>query len=239
MRKSSPCSRWLTGSCLALALLFGSSCSVLVSTPTLAKDAKRDTVVQCNNDGVNHLKKEEFDKAAAKFIEALTLAPSYSLARSNLGIAYNNWGLSVVKKDPRLALKYFHLAVWFSSEKEKGISSQNLEFARTEIYKNTKSFDALVTIARDCAKRGDHAGAIWEYKQALKLKEDDVVRAELEKVQLPEDLKRILAPPRPADVDFGPYMAALQKKIKRHWFPPKRNASKHVVAIFQINRPAN
>jgi TonB family protein len=39
-----------------------------------------------------------------------------------------------------------------------------------------------------------------------------------------------------ADVDFGPYMANLQRSIKRNWFPPKGEESKRVVCIFKISK---
>jgi len=39
-----------------------------------------------------------------------------------------------------------------------------------------------------------------------------------------------------ADVDFGPYMSDLQRRIKRAWFPPKGNESKRVVVVFKIHR---
>jgi TonB family protein len=38
-----------------------------------------------------------------------------------------------------------------------------------------------------------------------------------------------------ADVDFGPYMADLQRRIKKHWFPPKGNESKKVVVVFKVH----
>ncbi len=38
-----------------------------------------------------------------------------------------------------------------------------------------------------------------------------------------------------ADVDFGPYMADLQRRIKKHWFPPKGNESKRVMVIFKVH----
>jgi hypothetical protein len=38
------------------------------------------------------------------------------------------------------------------------------------------------------------------------------------------------------DVDFGPYMANMQRKIKRNWFPPKANTSKRVVVLFTLSR---
>lgn len=38
------------------------------------------------------------------------------------------------------------------------------------------------------------------------------------------------------EVDFGPYMAELQKRIKRRWFPPKDQETKRVVVFFKIKR---
>lgn len=38
------------------------------------------------------------------------------------------------------------------------------------------------------------------------------------------------------DVDFGPYMADLQRRIKRAWFPPKGNESKRVKVIFKVHK---
>ena len=38
-----------------------------------------------------------------------------------------------------------------------------------------------------------------------------------------------------ADVDFGPYMADLQRRIKRAWFPPRGQESRRVKVIFQVH----
>jgi len=38
------------------------------------------------------------------------------------------------------------------------------------------------------------------------------------------------------DVDFGPYMANLQRNIKRMWFPPQRQESRRVVVMFKVDR---
>ena len=40
--------------------------------------------------------------------------------------------------------------------------------------------------------------------------------------------------PAAAEVDFGPYMADLQRRIKRQWYPPKGNESKRVKVRFKI-----
>jgi TonB family protein len=37
-------------------------------------------------------------------------------------------------------------------------------------------------------------------------------------------------------VDFGPYLAEMQRRIKRAWFPPKGNESKKIVLKFKIAR---
>ncbi|HEY9788385.1 MAG TPA: energy transducer TonB [Candidatus Obscuribacterales bacterium] len=37
-----------------------------------------------------------------------------------------------------------------------------------------------------------------------------------------------------ADVDFGPYMADLQRKIKRQWYPPKSLEPKRVTVLFKV-----
>lgn len=38
------------------------------------------------------------------------------------------------------------------------------------------------------------------------------------------------------DVDFGPYIAELQRRIKRNWVPPADNRDKRIVAVFTIRR---
>jgi TonB family protein len=45
----------------------------------------------------------------------------------------------------------------------------------------------------------------------------------------------VVTAPR-ADVDFGPYMANLQRNIKHSWHPPKGNESKRVVVLFKIHK---
>ncbi len=37
------------------------------------------------------------------------------------------------------------------------------------------------------------------------------------------------------DVDFGPYMSALQRKIKSNWKPPRYSESNQIVATFSVN----
>ncbi len=48
----------------------------------------------------------------------------------------------------------------------------------------------------------------------------------------------IAAAPEPAkgDIDYGPYMADLQRRIKRAWFPPRANECQQVVVTFKVHR---
>lgn len=38
------------------------------------------------------------------------------------------------------------------------------------------------------------------------------------------------------DIDFGPYMEELQRRIKRAWTPPRGNESKRVIVIFKVHK---
>jgi TonB family protein len=49
----------------------------------------------------------------------------------------------------------------------------------------------------------------------------------------------IFNPVAQADVDFGPYMADLQRRVKRAWFPPKGRESDRVVIVFRVDRDDN
>ena len=55
----------------------------------------------------------------------------------------------------------------------------------------------------------------------------------------PPPNSRPLAPPSIAakkDIDFGPYMNELQRRIKQAWRPPRGNESKRVIVTFKINK---
>ena len=49
------------------------------------------------------------------------------------------------------------------------------------------------------------------------------------------NIKPPVLPIKPADVNWGPYSADLQRRIKRAWFPPKGNETTRVVVLFIIH----
>lgn len=52
----------------------------------------------------------------------------------------------------------------------------------------------------------------------------------------PVSVEPVPAAANSADVDFGPYMADLQKRIKHNWFPPKCNETRRVKTTFSIDK---
>ena len=68
--------------------------------------ADSNQVINLNNQGVKALNAGTFSEAVKDFQAALNLDPSYQLARDNLAIAHNNYGLQL-KNDPKKALKEF------------------------------------------------------------------------------------------------------------------------------------
>jgi TonB family protein len=44
------------------------------------------------------------------------------------------------------------------------------------------------------------------------------------------------ANPRPVEVDFGPYMAELQRRIRKHWFPPHAPTTRVAIVTFCLAR---
>ncbi|MFX9696103.1 tetratricopeptide repeat protein, partial [Acinetobacter baumannii] len=71
-------------------------------------------VINLNNAAVKALNANNFPEAIKNFEAALKLDPSYKLARQNLAIAHNNYGLQQ-RNNPKLALSEFHKALFLDS----------------------------------------------------------------------------------------------------------------------------
>ena len=133
-------------------------------------------VVELNNEGVKALNAGNFQLAITKFEQALKLDPSYQLAKENLAIAYNNYGLQL-QNNPKEAIKQFHKALYLNPN--NATTLQNLEGIITLMRKNPKSFKDRVELADQARLAGDFQGAIIEYKEALRLKDDANIHMKL------------------------------------------------------------
>lgn len=219
---------------LGLAL---SASLYLWGLPACATDAE---AVSLNNEGVKSLHQNETETAIYKFKLALKKSPGYKLALENLAVAYNNTGIAE-QKDERKSLRDFHMAAWF--DPRNATTLENTKSVIKSLKKNPASFEDRVQLADDALKDGDFAGAIVEYRAALEIKEDAQIRKKMAEVKIPDEWS--MASLNPAfnqtvktaakDVDFGPYMASLQRRIKRAWFPPKGDESRKITVLYKIN----
>ena len=214
-------------------------CAVLAAAVgwQAASAAPREAVV-LNNEGVKAINTGNCQLAIVKLEQAWKLDSNYQLAKENLAIAYNNYGLQL-QKSPKEAIKQFHKALYF--EPKYATTAENLDGIITVMHKNPKAFEDRVALADEALREHEDIGALIEYRQALAIREDSSVRAKLNAVSRRVELNhRAVASGNSssntaADVDFGPYMAELQRSIKRAWFPPKGDKSKRVVVVFKVH----
>lgn len=229
------------------------ACVLLTMAPT-AIAASDASVIALNNEGVMALNKSNYKLAIQKFLDALKLDPYYQLAKDNLAITHNNFGLSL-RNNPQAALVEFHEALWLGPNNQTTL--QNIEGIIRKMGKDPKSFEDRLSLGVEARKNGDFVGAVVEYSAALKLHEDPIIRATLavlrglgKDASTPQlDMHQNQAGPtipspttqaRPNDgskqIDYSDYMAVLQRAIKRAWHPPNLEASKRTVVIFDVHK---
>ena len=131
--------------------------------------ADSNQVIELNNDGVRALNSNNTQLAIQKFEQALKLDPNYQFARENLAIAHNNNGLSL-RTNPKAAIKEFHQAIYLNPNNTT--TQSNLAGIITMMGKNPHSFADRVQLGDDARHSGDMIGAIIEYSEALKIKDD-------------------------------------------------------------------
>lgn len=150
---------------------------ISVALPTMpSAQAASSQVVGLNNEGVKALNAGNFQLAVQKFQEAVKLDPSYGLARENLAIAYNNYGLQL-QNNPKEAIKQFHKALYLNRNNATTLS--NLEGIISMLGKNPKKFQDRVELGDQARLAADFEGAAIEYIEALRLKEDPKIHAKL------------------------------------------------------------
>jgi len=136
---------------------------------TLPANADNNQVIELNNDGVRALNSGNVQLAMQKFEQALKLDPTYQLARDNLAIAHNNSGLQL-RNNPKAAIKEFHQAIYLNPN--NSTTQSNLAGIISMMNKNPHSFTDRVQLGDDARHSGDIIGAIIEYSEALKIKDD-------------------------------------------------------------------
>jgi tetratricopeptide (TPR) repeat protein len=148
--------------------------------------ADATTVTSLNNDGVNALKVNNYAVAIEKFKAALKLDPDSQLARDNLAIAHNNYGLQL-RNDPKAALKQFHEALYLN--RSNPTTLVDVEGIIKIMGKDPHRFKDRVELGDQARQpaNADFIGAIIEYSEALKIKDDPAIHAKLGDVYLLRD----------------------------------------------------
>ena len=82
---------------------------------TQNEDSREIKAIKLNNAGVQALNAGDCQLAIEKLKDALHVYPSYQLARDNLSIAYNQYGLQI-RETPREALKQFHQSLYLAPD---------------------------------------------------------------------------------------------------------------------------
>lgn len=131
--------------------------------------ATSSRVIELNNAGVRALNQQNFTEAIRQFEAALKLDSSYELARKNLAIAYNNYGLQL-QKNPMQALKQFHKALVLDPSNQT--TQQNVSGIIRFLNRDPNKFEDRVDLGDQSRKSGDFTGAVVEYQAALKIKND-------------------------------------------------------------------
>ena len=95
---------------LAFSVLLFNQSSVVYGQST---STDNNQVIEINNEGVKALNAGNTQLALQKFAQALKADPNYQLARDNLAIAHNNYGLQL-QNNPKAAIKEFHQALYLN-----------------------------------------------------------------------------------------------------------------------------
>jgi tetratricopeptide (TPR) repeat protein len=159
---------------LALALSLALQASYPFMMPAFAVD--ENAVITLNNEGVKALNAGNYADAIKAFEAALGKDPTYKLARENLAIAHNNYGLQL-RNNPPAALQQFHKALYLNPS--NATTLQNVEGIIRMMGKDPKNFNDRVKLGEDSQKSGDFISAIIEYQAALNLKPDPKIYVKL------------------------------------------------------------
>jgi TonB family protein len=115
-------------------------------------------------------------------------------------------------------------AVKLAATPNNGAVREEFRVSVRDVGSNADSAPDLVALG-DRVRKANPAAAAAIYYESLRLKDEAAVWA---KYKTAKDLSN-------GDVDFGPYMASLQRRIKKHWFPPKGHEGDRVVVKFKLD----
>lgn len=185
MRKGNSGARFFVA--IATILFCSGSIATGVLPGLLAAVAQSSQAVNLNNEGVKALNASNFQLAIQKLEQAIKVDASYTLARENLAIAYNNYGLQL-QNNPKEAIKQFHKALFYNPGNTT--TNSNLEGIIHYMGKDPNSFKDRVALANEARKGLDFEGAMIEFQAALRLKDDSKIHMSLGDVYRVRDMNK-------------------------------------------------
>lgn len=123
-------------------------------------------VLALNNEAAEAINQGNPLAAIDKLKKAMQLAPDYNLARENLSIAYNDYGLTL-KSDYKLLLKQIEKSLFYCRSNDTTI--ENLNGCIKLIGKNPQSAKDRMELGDEALKENDPERAVVEYSEAIKI----------------------------------------------------------------------
>lgn len=130
--------------------------SIFLLSFQLSVQAQSNSAFEMNNRGVHLLEEGKYDKAIALFKAALIQIPTYRIAKTNLGVALSNKGLSSIK-DGNLAAGIALLEESVKVDSTNQTTLKILEKAKQRFEKEKSTPIESLHYAASCAKRAEAA----------------------------------------------------------------------------------
>lgn len=136
---------------------------------------QNSSAVEINNEGVSLLKQKQFQAAIDKLTQAISIDPNCEVAKQNMAIAYNNWGLTLPAGP---AIHAFRRAIFV--EPDSRCAQDNLSMSLANMQKAAQTYEDHVKLAEENLRASNFVDAFVEYQEALKLKQDPDISSKLD-----------------------------------------------------------
>ncbi|MCA9802570.1 MAG: tetratricopeptide repeat protein [Cyanobacteria bacterium HKST-UBA02] len=154
-------------------------------TANNSADLDEKELANINNKAAEAIKAGKFEKAV-KLLEPLAKKnPDYEMARQNLTIAFNNYGLELARTSAVDSMEKFRQALFYSPTERT--ARRNLNAVIKELGKNPASYEDRLTMGTEEFKKSSYQTAFVEFSEALRLRNTPEVRRKLAEVCLVMD----------------------------------------------------
>ena len=136
--------------------------------------------VDLNDEAVRALDREEFATAIDLLNQAIKIDKDYTVARDNLSVAYNNYAIKL-KDKPEAAIDKLHKALFIDPNNE--LTKKNLDRLLELTGRDPNNAKVRYDIAEKAFHEKRFIDALVEYREALKLEDNNETRAKIEQLE--------------------------------------------------------